>query len=173
MGAVGGVIPPTANPFREESAMSVNLTLMPNGGVSKSVTPPLETSLRYDAAGTVTPTSMRSAPRTKEVREVPSIEESPSGMNPTEAALETVKAAQESAKEEREKVEALASQLNDVMETFHKRIRFRIDKELGQPYVQVVNVDTGEVIRTIPPQEILELMARMRDALGMILDIEI
>jgi len=63
-----------------------------------------------------------------------------------------------------------AQQLNEVMETFNKGIRFRMFENTGRMYVQIVNRHTQEVIRTIPPEELLRAMEKLHEVLGMILD---
>ncbi|MCX7934237.1 MAG: flagellar protein FlaG [Planctomycetota bacterium] len=69
-----------------------------------------------------------------------------------------------------ESVAKAAQQLNEVMETFNKGIRFRMFENTGRMYVQIVNRETQEVIRTIPPEELLKAMEKLHEVLGMILD---
>lgn len=67
-------------------------------------------------------------------------------------------------------VSQAAEQLNGVMQSFNKGMRFEIFEDTGQMYVQVVNRDNNEVIRTIPSEDMLELMSRLNDAIGMLVD---
>ncbi len=49
-------------------------------------------------------------------------------------------------------------------------VRFENDTELGELVVKVVNPETDEVIRQIPPQELLELAQKLNDLRGNIVD---
>jgi len=65
-----------------------------------------------------------------------------------------------------------SAQLNDVMSTFDKGIHFRVHEETHRTYVEIVNKKTNEVVRTFPPEELLDAMARLHQVIGMILDTE-
>jgi flagellar protein FlaG len=71
------------------------------------------------------------------------------------------------------KVAQASEQLNRVMSAFHKGIRFQLHEDLDRPYVQIVNQETKEVVKSIPPEEMLDVMARLHRVLGMILDTEV
>jgi len=49
-------------------------------------------------------------------------------------------------------------------------ISFSINKDLGKMVVKVIDKDTDEVIRQIPPEEMIRLMARMTEIVGMLMD---
>lgn len=65
-----------------------------------------------------------------------------------------------------EKVE----QLNQTAQLFNKKLHFEIHEETQRIMVQVMYADSGEVIREIPPQRILDLLARIEQELGILLD---
>ncbi len=71
------------------------------------------------------------------------------------------------------KVVEASAQLNHVMSAFHKGIRFQLHEDLDRPYVQIINQDTKEVVKSIPPEEMLDVMARLHRVIGMILDTEV
>ncbi len=71
-----------------------------------------------------------------------------------------------------DKVKRATVELNRVLSSFDKRIKFHLDEATEQVVVEIINRETEEVVRTIPPEEMLELMARLHEAVGMILDIE-
>jgi flagellar protein FlaG len=48
-------------------------------------------------------------------------------------------------------------------------VQFAIDKESGQVLIRIVNKSSGEMIRQIPPEEILDLQARLKDLRGLLL----
>lgn len=61
-------------------------------------------------------------------------------------------------------------QLNQVLAAFSRDIRFSVDDETDKTVVKVVDSNTGEVIRQIPPESMLKLMHRIEKTLGLILD---
>lgn len=48
------------------------------------------------------------------------------------------------------------------------KVSFDVDEETGRSVVRVLNKETGEVIRQIPTEELLTLVARMRQLSGLI-----
>ena len=50
-------------------------------------------------------------------------------------------------------------------------MRFRHHQEAGMIYVQVVDKDTGEVVRQIPQQEFLDLSSKLKNHSGITLDV--
>jgi len=58
-------------------------------------------------------------------------------------------------------------------ELLNRAVRFQIDESTDRLVAQVVNVETNEVIRQIPPEELMRLARRLREFIGILLDIEI
>ena len=52
------------------------------------------------------------------------------------------------------------------------KISFDVDEDTGQSVVRVINKETGEVVRQVPPEELLTLAARMRQLSGLIFNQE-
>ena len=48
------------------------------------------------------------------------------------------------------------------------RLKFEIDKATGERVIQVVDSETGEVVRQIPPQELLHVMKILQDLKGLL-----
>ncbi len=72
-----------------------------------------------------------------------------------------------------EKTAKASEQLNQVMESFNKDIRFKVHEDSGQVYAQIIDKKTHEVVRTIPSEDMLEHMARLNEVIGMFLDTEV
>ena len=70
-------------------------------------------------------------------------------------------------------VEDVAQKMNQVAAVFNASLSFSVDKPTGRTIIRVINKETDEVIRQIPPEEALRLIHKMRDVMGMLLDIEI
>lgn len=64
-----------------------------------------------------------------------------------------------------EEVAAAIARASRRLEQVNTRVTFSVDKDLGRVVVQVINPDTHEVVRQIPPQEFLDL-AHQLDTLG-------
>ena len=50
-------------------------------------------------------------------------------------------------------MEQLAQQLNIASKSIGRDLRFEVDMESGQSVIQVLDRDTGEIIRQIPPEK--------------------
>lgn len=57
--------------------------------------------------------------------------------------------------------------LNKVALIFDKRINFEIHEETGRVMAKVVSKESGEILREIPPEQILNILAQMEDTLGL------
>ena len=79
--------------------------------------------------------------------------------------------------QEREEKRTDVSILKDVLEVaqnhFHVSgvdLDFSVHEATGTVKVDVTDKETGEVIREIPPQQVLNLMARIDEMMGMLYD---
>ncbi|NPV91594.1 MAG: flagellar protein FlaG [Firmicutes bacterium] len=88
----------------------------------------------------------------------------------------SVKKAQGSAAEangglDAESVRKAVDALNKAVEvSLPNRLLFRLDDGTKAMQVQVIDYETDKVIKEIPPQEILDLMARIKEMVGWFLD---
>ena len=79
-------------------------------------------------------------------------------------------ATREVSKRQQEKLRDMVEGLNLIARSYNKNLRFQIFEETGDLFAQVINVDTGEIIKTVPPLELLEALARISDAVGLLVD---
>jgi uncharacterized FlaG/YvyC family protein len=73
-----------------------------------------------------------------------------------------------------EEIQKLAGTIDDSLKSLKSRIGFAVQEETGKIYVKIVDKSTGEVIKTIPPEEFLKIAAkfmRMRRTLGLVVDL--
>lgn len=49
------------------------------------------------------------------------------------------------------------------------RLQFRVDEESGEKIIQIFDSETGEMVRQIPPEELLRIMKTLRDLRGLLL----
>ena len=53
------------------------------------------------------------------------------------------------------------------------KVSFDVDEETGRTIVRVVNIETGEIVRQVPPEVLLTLVARMEQLSGLIFNQEV
>lgn len=69
-------------------------------------------------------------------------------------------------------MEDIAEKMNQVSKVFNTSLAFTVDKPTGKSVIKVMDIETEEIIRQIPPENLLKLMSNMRDVMGMLLDVE-
>ncbi|MCP4726112.1 MAG: flagellar protein FlaG [bacterium] len=67
-------------------------------------------------------------------------------------------------------LEKIAEELNEDFRIFNATISFSVDKDTGTTVVRIFDRDTEEVIRVIPPEELLSLAAKLTDIIGRLVD---
>jgi flagellar protein FlaG len=87
-----------------------------------------------------------------------------------EARADAVATALEQAKVDREQLRAILEKLNIVMNALDIQAKFSIHETTRQVMIRVVNVESGKLIREIPPEHILDLAAKMMELVGVLLD---
>lgn len=70
----------------------------------------------------------------------------------------------------KQNVSEVVDGLNSIMDMVNRRMEFAVHKETGRLMVNVVDKDTQKVIKTIPPEEFLDLAARIDEMVGLFLD---
>ncbi|USD38618.1 MULTISPECIES: flagellar protein FlaG [Ferrimonas] len=92
-----------------------------------------------------------------------------------DAVTATAKAeeANESKQNQDDRIAQATHGMNEFFDSMNKEIRFHIDEKTDRSVVKVVEAKTGEVIRQIPAEEVLELAARMSEASGLLMKEEI
>ncbi|MDD2430591.1 MAG: flagellar protein FlaG [Firmicutes bacterium] len=64
----------------------------------------------------------------------------------------------------------IADGLDSLANAFNKGIKFQVHDESERLYVEIVDRATGEVIKQIPPEEMLKIAAKFQEFLGLIVD---
>ncbi|MFA9458945.1 flagellar protein FlaG [Halalkalibacter sp. AB-rgal2] len=60
--------------------------------------------------------------------------------------------------------------MNDFLDVSQKSYKFHIHDDLNRLYVQVVDRQTEEVIREVPPEDFLDMFASMLKQVGLLVD---
>jgi flagellar protein FlaG len=76
--------------------------------------------------------------------------------------------AEEEKKSDDEALSDTVSDLNELVQNMRRELQFSLEKESGELVVKVIDTETDEVVRQIPPEEVIELRRRLSDAAGAI-----
>lgn len=60
--------------------------------------------------------------------------------------------------------------LNKWLQSQGTHIKFTLHEELNEYFVQVVNSETNEVVKEIPPKKILDISAKLQEMIGLLVD---
>lgn len=93
-------------------------------------------------------------------------------------AAEDAKAQDEAAAEQKEQHEPLSEeqtayiteQLNEIMRNINVDLQFQYHKEVNFMSVRMLDKKTGEVLREVPPEAMVEHMIKVHDWIGAFLD---
>lgn len=87
----------------------------------------------------------------------------------TPAVEEEQRVGPEAAPQDTDKLQQAVTRMNDFVQTLQRDLQFEIDDDLGRTVISVVDSETKEVIRQIPPETVLERARRLdaeQDAAG-------
>jgi flagellar protein FlaG len=69
-----------------------------------------------------------------------------------------------------EELKELSKALNHFLSLFNLETKLVYNKDAGQIVVQVIDKRTNEVIKQIPPEELLEVAKKIHDFVGLLLE---
>lgn len=69
-----------------------------------------------------------------------------------------------------EMIEGALDKINNTVRIFNRSIHFSKHEESGRLWVRVIDTETKKVVREIPPEEILEIVARLEEMVGLLVD---
>ena len=70
----------------------------------------------------------------------------------------------------KQKVQDAVSKMNEILQVTNNTSKFLYHEGLDRYYVTVVNSETEEVVKEIPPKKLLDAFYEMQKMLGMIVD---
>ncbi|HEY8417197.1 MAG TPA: flagellar protein FlaG [Limnochordales bacterium] len=88
----------------------------------------------------------------------------------TEERTQPVESGDRRAPYDRTVLDRIADGLNRTLEAVDKRLKFLVHEETDRIYVKVIDEETGEVIREIPPEKILDLVGHIQKLIGLLID---
>ncbi|AJC90659.1 flagellar protein FlaG [Campylobacter subantarcticus LMG 24377] len=71
-----------------------------------------------------------------------------------------------------DKLKNATEKLNQQMETLETNVRFAYNDKINEIYVNVIEKDTGRLIRKIPSEEVMKLIEHFKGVIGTIFDKE-
>ena len=86
---------------------------------------------------------------------------------------EKIKKDELSSKNLREQLEEEIKDMNNIMESIEENLTFKLHEETDRIMTQIIDIQTKEVIKEMPPEEMLDLSARISKMVGLILDEEV
>lgn len=89
---------------------------------------------------------------------------------PVEKVIHYPDATREGYKYNKEDLERAIKQSNSVLFNDDNHFEFKIHEGTGRMMVKLINNDTKEVIKEIPPEKILDLIANIWDLIGILVD---
>lgn len=66
-------------------------------------------------------------------------------------------------------LEAVVAEMNEVIHVFQRSLEFEV-VDPNRIVVRVVDTNTGEVIRQVPPERLMDAYSRLHEAIGILLD---
>ncbi len=63
----------------------------------------------------------------------------------------------------RQELSELAEELSELAQVVRRELDFSVDEDSGRTVIRVVDSETGKLVRQIPPEEVLTLVARFRE----------
>ena len=71
---------------------------------------------------------------------------------------------------EQQKLEMIAEATENFIRSIQRDLRIKVHNDTGRLMVQVISAEDGKVIREIPPEELLNLAAKMEEMVGILFE---
>ena len=71
-----------------------------------------------------------------------------------------------------EQLADMAEQMDKFVGSFTHELKFRVDEDSGRNVVTVIDSKSGDTIRQIPTEELLDVIARLAEASGGLIDVK-
>ena len=71
---------------------------------------------------------------------------------------------------DKQKVEAISSAMNHFVQLMNADLQFSVHEKTGRVMVKLVDESTQEVLKEIPSEEFLDMVAKIQEYVGMMID---
>ena len=72
--------------------------------------------------------------------------------------------------EDQNKVEHVVKSMNQFLQPLNTNVQFSFHEELNEYYVAIIDEETKEVVKEIPPKKLLDMYAEMAKFMGLFVD---
>ena len=98
--------------------------------------------------------------------------------NDVNSAIETTKISEQVEKSEKvdisaKQMEKVAQQLQDFVGKMNKGLEFSVDQDSGRDVIKVIDKNNGDLIKQYPTEEVLDLVSKLSDAAGSLINEEV
>ena len=91
-------------------------------------------------------------------------------LSDSKSVIESNQQSVDKSEETKMKVQKIVGKFNEMLEISNNTSKFMYHEGLDRYYVTVVNSETDEVVKEIPPKKLLDAYYEMQKMLGMIVD---
>ena len=74
---------------------------------------------------------------------------------------------------DREQLEDVVHQLQEFVGALNRDLEFAVDEESGRNVVKVMDKESGELVRQFPSEEVLDLVSKLSEAAGNLIDAKV
>lgn len=92
------------------------------------------------------------------------------GQAQAEASVKPVRQSEGEKAVSKEELSKEIDGINKWLQTTNTHIKFTLHEELNEYYVQVINDQTQEVIREIPSKKMMDMVAKIHEMVGLLVD---
>jgi flagellar protein FlaG len=71
---------------------------------------------------------------------------------------------------EKQNLEEQVKKLNHSIASSGKQLQFKYNDEAAQLYVEIIDMETNEVVSSLPPEFLIDLSLKMKEMIGMFMD---
>ncbi len=100
----------------------------------------------------------------------PKTAESPTVVNTQASRRESARAPQPRQPVTAVAVQEAVDEINGVLDYMNDRLEFSVHEATNRVMVKVLDRQTDEVIREIPPEQMLDLLAKLQELVGLLVD---
>lgn len=94
-----------------------------------------------------------------------------SGVSPSAAAVsETSKPVETLGNPSLNEVVDAINSVEESLRIFTQKVNFSVDKDTGRFLIKVIDSESGDVIREIPPERVLKISQQIKEILGLLFD---
>jgi len=67
-------------------------------------------------------------------------------------------------------VDTKDKQLQEFMGEMNRSLQFQVDEDSGRDVIKVLDKDTGDIIKQYPSEEVLNLVSKLSETAGLLID---